>query len=514
MEEILVSTLAQADAWIKRPPKKATDARRHATIEIERSLYLIRPSKTFLFCILGFAVFFFASPPPATSSMGPLRIHPSNSRYFIDGSGKAIYLTGSHVHVSLINRGPTDPPRNYDFLAYLNFLQAYNHNFIRLWAHELFMEPGEYAEPFPWQRTGPAEANDGNPKFDLSRFDQSFFDRMRSRVIAARDRGIYVSIMFFKSEGNAAAAGFGHPFGADNNINDINADPNGDGWIREFYTGAVPEILEIQKAYIAKVIDTVNDLDNVLYEIANEALPESGAWQHSLIEFIHNYQRGMRRQHPVGMTAFYASDPDYSNGMVWASPAEWISPGMDTGDYSNNPPSTDGAKVILLDTDHLSNNNWGENPDGADRSWVWKSFVRGYHPILMDKMGSGSTMMSVGSRWESARSGMGQALRYANRVGLAAMTPRGDLSSTAYALANPGAEYLVYQPADGSFTVNLASGKYDIEWLNPETGAVIQGSSINGGTTRTFDPPFGGHAVLYLKNSNIAPPAQSCHLLD
>ena len=33
----------------------------------------------------------------SSKATGPLRRHPSNPRYFTDGSGKAIYLTGSHT---------------------------------------------------------------------------------------------------------------------------------------------------------------------------------------------------------------------------------------------------------------------------------------------------------------------------------------------------------------------------------------------------------------------------------
>lgn len=35
------------------------------------------------------------------TAAGPLRMHPSNPRYFTDGSGRAVYLTGS-ICVSLI----------------------------------------------------------------------------------------------------------------------------------------------------------------------------------------------------------------------------------------------------------------------------------------------------------------------------------------------------------------------------------------------------------------------------
>ena len=49
-----------------------------------------------------------------------------------------------------------------------------------------------------FQRTGPELALDGKPKFDLTQFDQTFFDRLRTFVTAARDKGIYASVMLFQ----------------------------------------------------------------------------------------------------------------------------------------------------------------------------------------------------------------------------------------------------------------------------------------------------------------------------
>jgi hypothetical protein len=43
--------------------------------------------------------------------------------------------------------------------------------------------------PQPWPRTGSGTATDGQPKFDLSTFDQAYFDRLGDRVIAAGNAG-------------------------------------------------------------------------------------------------------------------------------------------------------------------------------------------------------------------------------------------------------------------------------------------------------------------------------------
>ena len=38
-----------------------------------------------------------------------------------------------------------------------------------------------------------------------------------------------------------------------------------------------------------------------------------------------------------------------------------------------------------------------------------------------------------------------------------------------------------------------------VEWLNPSTGAVTNGGTVNGGSaSQSFTPPFSGDAVLYL----------------
>src|SRR5262249_32174528 len=73
----------------------------------------------------------------ATPAKGPLRLHPKNPRYFTDGSGKAVYLTGAHTWYNLQDIGLSDPPPSFNFDAHLAFLQKHHHNFMRLWRWEL-----------------------------------------------------------------------------------------------------------------------------------------------------------------------------------------------------------------------------------------------------------------------------------------------------------------------------------------------------------------------------------------
>lgn len=449
------------------------------------------------------------------SISGVLRPHPANPRYFSDGNGKPIYLTGSHVWDNLQDWGGTTP--DFNFTDYLDFLTKLNHNFIRLWKiGESTGKRGTVIAPLPWERTGPGTANDGEKRFDLTKFNESYFSRLRSRVTAAGNRGLYVSIMLFDGIYQWKT----HPFNPANNVNRIDGDPNKDGDGREIFTLDIPRVTELQKSYIRKVIDAVNDLDNVLYEIGNEIQRHSLEWQYHMISYIHNYEKRKPKQHPVGMTSSGGDGPEHlTNSDLMNSPAEWISPrSREPGqNYSYNPPPANGKKVIISDTDHLA--DLLENPTPQ---WVWKSFLRGLNPILMDVMQNEMPNNKV--KWNEAsrpglaetRLAMGQALKYSNQVDLSKMVPSGELASTNYCLANPGVQYLVYLPLDdlrkrekllqrfgvmdNKISVDLfgVSGEFRVEWFNPRTGEFHTGDSVRGGSTRWFKAPFTGDAILYL----------------
>jgi hypothetical protein len=440
-------------------------------------------------------------PPPidAGPATGPLRVDARNRRYFADGSGRPVYLTGSHTWGSFKDRAHTDPPPAFSYAGFLDFLVAHHHNFVRLWTweqpHSFDDDPQNllYFAPFPWLRTGPGMANDGKPRFDLDRFDPAYFARLRARVIAARDRGIYVAVMLF--DGWDLTNGYnptdgGFPFGAGNNINNV------------AITGAAAfalgdaAITARQEAYVRAVIDAVNDLDNVLYEIANETDASAVAWQYHMIDFVKSVEQARPEQHPVGMTSTYpGNDTDLFN-----SRADWISP--------NGPMvASDGTKVILNDTDHSY--GWSQlKADGpaAQRAWAWKTLCLGSAPLFMDpylEPWAGRNNPTGGRpdpAWDTIRAALGRTRRYAERLDLSRAVPSPALCSTGFCLADPGREYLVYKPPGaGGFKVTTVAGTYRFEWFNPATGAVGDTGTITVGADHTFTPPFTGDAVLLLQ---------------
>ena len=448
-----------------------------------------------------------------TQLNGPLRVHPHNGRYFIDPAGRAVLLVGSHTWDNLQDIGVTNPPKAFDYEQYLAFLTDHGHNFFRLWCWEQVywtcMWRGSYrTDPMIYVRTGPGTAADGKPKFDLQQLDPRHFDRMRHRVIAAGKRGIYVSIMLFDGWSVEPKAGdydnpwpF-HPFHRDNNINGVDGDPSRHADGRDTHGLRVPDITAVQERYIRHVIETVGDQPNVLYEISNESGGQSYDWQNHMVRFIHEVEATRALQHPVGITVPY---PGGDNARLMASPADWISPKPASGGDAGDPEVADGRKVIIDDTDHL----WGI---GGDRKWAWKSFTRGRHPVFMDPYDSPGTWLGAlkgydfkDERWVSLRRNLGYVRRLADQVDLAAMTPRGNLSSTTYCLATSDhADWptcIAYQPDAGPFTVDLThvDGSLAVQWINPVDGSSVRAAAdVRGGSKITLNPPFDHDGVVHL----------------
>jgi hypothetical protein len=250
---------------------------------------------------------------------------------------------------------------------------------------------------------------------------------------------------------------------------------------------------------------------------------DSTAWQYWVIDVVKRYEeeRGYET-HPIGMTMqFPVADQTKVNDVLLDSAADWISPGYDDEIFAggghpmapNSPPSRwfadpppgDGAKVVITDTDHYA-------PGKGDALWAWKSFLRGHHPILMD-FGIIDVVHPLDPSlgvppfefYEPARWAMGDTRRFAERMALIDMVPHGDLTSTGYALANPGKEYLILQASESTdpVTVQLGAGDYAAEWFGVSERRTVGGGTVtvdrDGSVELRLPAGVASPAVLYLK---------------
>ena len=446
-----------------------------------------------------------------------LSVHPENPLYFADGSGRAVYLGGHQIFVDLQDNSFNKEfirgrERILDWKQYVAFMKAHNFNYLRNWViwstGSGTMAPANHAIafPMPYKRVaGHGKANDGLDKFDLNQFDEAFFKRLGQRCADLQDAGIYVSIMLFEVYGFLGGESAGEPkqtlwdgnvFNKANNVNGIHVDYDSNGNGIEFFYTDDAKVLELQKAYVAKVIDTVNHLDNVFYEIANELY--SPQWQYAMIELIKQYEKTKPRQHPVLMSAGgrtrTGSWKAMDSSLVVNSPADCfaVAGSWQSGRYrKKDPPANEYGKPGLIDMDHVS-------PGSSDVGYVWSAFTRGYHFNLYDKPWESPD--AEGPEWESVRLNVGKTVEYAGKLDLAHVSPRGDLASTGFCLSKPGEQYIVYQPGGEAFSVcGLRRDMvYQYELYSTAKHEVVAtGERKVSGSTESFGPT-GQAVVLYI----------------
>jgi hypothetical protein len=424
----------------------------------------------------------------------------TNPRYFTDGT-KSVFLSGEHNPIDFQDwAGAT----TVDYTAYINNMAAKGHNLIRLWgldniypAH-LDGSRGK-VNPLPFKRTGPGTSAEPTPglKFDLTQYEQTYFDRLRARVIQAGNAGIYTIVMvstpiFRNDSGNFTYS----MYNPTNNINgsSLGSFTNGDQWTLNNSTW-----VGYMDGYVNKLVDTLADLNNVLYEIGNEGPIDTSSWQDHVMATIRTREAGNPKKHMVGKTAYDSNSTDSAiNTNLTGGTADWISISGRTNGYGTVDVSPSN-KVDIYDSDHII--GFTPNADEATAAqWIWKSLTRGHNVLFLQTPNGNYPGLSGSTPLLAVEAQLGYAKTMANRCDLLHMAPSASTSSTGFAMVNPGAEYLVYQPNNSSFTVTLPSGTFSVEWMNPTNGAIISASNLsttNG--NNNFNLPSGlTSGVLHL----------------
>ncbi len=442
------------------------------------------------------------TPATVTSAPGPLVLLGSNPRLFKTPDGKGIYLTGVHTwpgQWSWANFG------TYSFPAYIDYVSAnYHQNFTRYWAE--WMETvdgpshdnGGAISPLPFNRSSTPGAFAGN-KFDLTSYNQAHFDKMKANIEYAASKGIYVMVCLFVNNdyGNWGTSYWNGTQNINGTVTDpllINSNPGS-------------TTLALQKAYVHKILDTLANEPNVLYEVANEPAPNpdlsvSFTWQEAIVTEVHAYEAAHAYMiHPI------AEELNDSQA------------GIISGDifipYELNaaPTSYSLGKPVIVDTDHIFG-------FGGGTDWWWKSFMLGNNLLSMDDFtdtGLAGILNLGGTGVQGVvqnRAAVPQVRSITSTVDMTAMAPSGGLSSTGYALADTaGHNFIVYNGGGGAITLDLSSASgvsLNTTWLNTATGLFGATTTITGGSSsQAFAAPFGGvgpAVLMIVPNGAVGPP--------
>lgn len=202
------------------------------------------------------------------ASAAPLGVHPKNPRYLVF-RGKATVLVGSGEHYGAVVNADFDQRRYLDTLAAdgLNQIRVFTGSYYErqgafgIGANTLAPGPGRAV--VPWARVSTPGAADGGARFDLSRWDDRYFERLRSLVAEAGKRGIVVEVVLFSSY---YGDGWPYsPFHAANNVNGVGDLPR-----QRANTLDNGPLLAVQEGLVRKLVRELAGADNVYFEIQNE----------------------------------------------------------------------------------------------------------------------------------------------------------------------------------------------------------------------------------------------------
>jgi hypothetical protein len=200
----------------------------------------------------------------------PLSLHPQNPHYFLF-RGKPAILIGSTEHYGAVMN------LDFDYVKYLDEISASGLNLTRTFSG-VYVEPAQAfgirkntmapsPERYicPWARSSePGYANGGN-KFDLSKWDEAYFARLKDFITEAGERNIIVELDLFSNFYDTVQWKLS-PINKRNNINGLGDIQDQ----KEILSLRHPEVLDIQEKMVRKILSELKEFDNLYYEVCNE----------------------------------------------------------------------------------------------------------------------------------------------------------------------------------------------------------------------------------------------------
>ncbi|WP_345267617.1 hypothetical protein [Nibrella viscosa] len=451
-------------------------------------------------------------------SAQPLRLLPQNPHYF-QFKGKPTVLVGSGEHYgAVINQ-------DFDYKTYLQTLGRDGLNITRVFTGAYFEKQGAFGiakntlapSPdrliLPWSRsTQPGFALGGN-KFDLNRWNDAYFTRLKDFMREAERNNVVVEITLFSSY---YGAGWAHsPFNRDNNISytddinplDVNTPNNGN-------------ILAFQEEYVRKIVRELNGFDNLYYEIQNEPWADlkdtvltlneyfpaedmktgqwraalevvaqrANDWQRRVAEWITEEEAKLPKKHlisqNIGNFRYPITDPDPN---VSIFNFHYAHPEAVTMNYHLN-------KVIGFNETGFAGSN-----DHTYRRQAWRFMLAGgglfnhldYSFSVGAEQGQDTAYQAPGGGSPRLRQHFALLKQFLESLDLPRLRPDASLVKAApglmhtQTLTNQTNQFIVYaesvSPRTTELVLTLPRGTYTAQWMDTATGQIEQVENFTHG---------------------------------
>ncbi|HWB14163.1 MAG TPA: putative collagen-binding domain-containing protein [Pirellulales bacterium] len=433
-----------------------------------------------------------------------------NPHYFQFRGQPAVLVASTEHYGAVLNL-------DFDFVPYLDELKSHGLNLTRTFSGVYCEVPGDFKinantlapaqERFicPWARSNEPGYGGGGNKFDLTRWDDAYFQRLKTFVGEAGKRDIvveYVLFCPFYEESMWSRS----PLNFANNVSGVGKLPRTD-----VYALKDDRLTEVQTLLAQKVARELAGFDNLYYEICNE--PYFGgvtlAWQARISAELAEAEKRLGTSHLIaqnianGSQKIDAHDPRVSLfNFHYASPPDTVAL-----NFGLNKPIGDDET------------GFRGSDDAVYRGEGWEFLFAGgavydnldYSFTVHQEDGT-ATPNAPGGGGETLRHQLGILKRFVDRFDFVSMKPDRSVvvgglpeEASVHVLANPGQEYGLYLRGGSSaaLRLRLAEGKYRVEWLNPTSGKIETSSEIEVGSSEVTlqSPPYEQDVALAIRRA-------------
>lgn len=448
------------------------------------------------------------SPPDAAS---PLSLHPDNPHYFLFRGRPTILITSGEHYGAVLNE-------DFDYVRYLDELQAHRLNHTRTWVGTYREIPGSFnitdntlaPRPnrylCPWARSSTPGYFDGGNKFDLTQWDESYFKRLKDFMTQASRRGVVVEMNLFcpNYDDKLWKA---NPMHAANNVGGVGKCP-----ANEVYTLKHKDLVAVHEAVTRKIVRELKDFDNLYYEVCNE--PYFGGvtmeWQHRIIDAIVDAGKDLPHKHLIAL--------NIANGRAKVTKPH---PAVSIFNFHYcHPPDVVAMNYGLNKPIGENETGFRGRDDAIYRTEGWDFILAG--GALYNNLDYSFTAKHPDGTFRDHKSpgGGSVALRCQLRIlkdfvhgfNFLRMAPDNNVikggipaKATARALVEPGKQYAVYikgGPGE-ELRLELPEGTYVVEWLNPKTGKIDRSETLKhaGGVAALRSPEYTEDIALSVKSA-------------
>ena len=451
------------------------------------------------------------SAPQMNQKVEKVKIFPadeSGSHYF-QYKNKPVLLIGDSV-----TQGWMESGKDFDYKGYIDAISSKGINLVMIWSYIGTSSKTQINDPrigYNSPELWPWKGSPDNRSFDLSKFNEEYFKRLKLFVSYAAKHDVIFLITVHN--GGVKWRFRNHPFNRNLGNGPLKygkqyvdlydydkeiSDPFDRNWNyrkkNQFF----------QERFCAKLIEELNEYPNVIYELFNE-----GRW----------YDKKLRRKHEQHFLSFFrkrcknllltntdfiVNDAPYNDNKVDVITihGEWLK----TEDELQKMYHTRPAKPVLISEPVPGFSGDSKFLNTLSRS-AWQAALSGIHWVAQNDTSFGwnkkAKMYENTIIRDQAYKYIGNCARFLNndKLNLAMMGPKNDQASNGICFTETGKTFVTYCQNGEPIKLRTSSlpSRVKYFWFNPESGKNEKAHILQINNTMVFTPPNLHDLILFVE---------------